>query len=213
MAIHGHGGSTAVAITRGVGDAWAHCQYASAGCSDSQTMVGAHTPALCSWSRDACWWSSHSWACRGALTCTWTPRRATKRRCSRVSLGGVSGGWQHTPELRCLVFGLHGVLHCSRHLDCTSPVVHGLHPGGLGHPAPDDRFRRVRGYCARDPILWRGLPPRWGCPQEGRQDGAVAGKPRPEAGNTLAGRRPLLEGSFPFDPAVHRVQVAQVVVP
>ena len=59
-------------------------------------MVGAHTPALCSWPRDACWWSSHSLACRGALTYTWTPRRATRRRCSRVSLGSVFGGWQHT---------------------------------------------------------------------------------------------------------------------
>ena len=48
MAIHGHGGSTAVAVTKGASDAWAHCQYASAACSNNHTMVGAHTPALCS---------------------------------------------------------------------------------------------------------------------------------------------------------------------
>ena len=24
-------------------------------------------------------WLSHSWGCKGALTCTWTPRRGTKR--------------------------------------------------------------------------------------------------------------------------------------
>ena len=48
MAVHGHGGNTAVTVTRGPGDAWAHCRYASAGCSDNRMMVGAHTRALCS---------------------------------------------------------------------------------------------------------------------------------------------------------------------
>ena len=96
MAIHGHGGNAVVTVTRGVGDVRAHCQYASVGCSDSQTMVGVRTPVPCSWPRSTCWWSSHSWGCRGALTCTCTPRRATRRHCSLVSLGSVTGGWQHT---------------------------------------------------------------------------------------------------------------------
>ena len=44
--------SAVVTVTRGAGDAWAHCQSASAGGADIHTMVGAHNPALCKWSRD-----------------------------------------------------------------------------------------------------------------------------------------------------------------
>ena len=57
-------------------------------------MMGAHTSALYSWPRGTRRWLSHSYA--GVLTCSWTPSRATRRRCSPVSLGSVSGGWQHT---------------------------------------------------------------------------------------------------------------------
>ena len=54
MAIHCHGNNVVVTVTRGAGDALAHCQYASAGGSEIQTMVGAHSPALGSWPKDAC---------------------------------------------------------------------------------------------------------------------------------------------------------------
>ena len=46
-----------------------------------------------------------------------------------------------------------------------------------------------------------------------REDGTLAGKPLPEAGDTLAGRSLLRKGSFPFDVVVRRVLVAKVVGP
>ena len=40
----------------------------------------------------------------------------------------------------------------------------------------------------------------------------MAGQRCPKVGDTLAGWRPLLKGSHPFDAVVFRVQVSQVVV-
>ena len=40
----------------------------------------------------------------------------------------------------------------------------------------------------------------------------MAGQPRPLSRNSLAGRRPLLQGAFPLHAVVRRVEVAQVVV-
>ena len=44
-------------------------------------------------------------------------------------------------ELRRPIFGLHGVLHGNSDLGRKPPVVHRLHLGGFGQPAPDDSLR------------------------------------------------------------------------
>ena len=48
IAIHGHGGTAVVTVTRGPGDVYAHCRYAAVGWLDSQMMVGVRTPVRCS---------------------------------------------------------------------------------------------------------------------------------------------------------------------
>ena len=44
MAIHGHGGTAVVTITRVAGDVCAHCQCAAVGRPGNQTMVGVRNP-------------------------------------------------------------------------------------------------------------------------------------------------------------------------
>ena len=192
MAIHGHGGNDALFLTR---------------------LFSMPRPISCTClllaSTAKRWWAPtslryvvapgrklvvHSWACRGALTCTWTPRGATRRQGIR--------GLAAQPELQCPVIGLRGVLHGSPHLDSITRAVHGLYPGGLGYLLTNDRSRTVCGHYARNSVLGRSLPPPLGYPQEGRQDGTVAAKPRPKAGDTFVGGRPLVKASFLFYPAM-----------
>ena len=105
-------------------------------------------------------------------------------------------------ELQRPVFGLHGILPGSSDLNRMTPVAHCLHPGGLGHLATNEDLRGVRWYSARDPVFWSRRAPRCGCPQEGRREGTMAGKPRSEARDTVAGGLTFLQGPLPGDPVV-----------
>ena len=117
-----------------------------------------------------------------------------------VSLGNASGGWQRTR-----ISGVHFSASMVSFMPSVTPVVHSLYPVGLGLPALDDRLRKGRWYCAPDPVFGSGPPPRRGRPHEECHGSTVTAKPFSEAGDTLAGRCPVLQGPLPFNPVVRSV--------
>ena len=92
--------------------------------------------------------------------------------------------------------GLHGVLQGSGYPEGLPPMVYRLHSGGFGRPAPHYDSRLIGGHASRDPVVWCRLPSRRGFPQERNWYRSLAGQPRTQPWDFLAGWRSSLQGSL-----------------
>ena len=91
-------------------------------------------------------------------------------------------------------------------------MVYGHQPSGFGRRDPDDNIFLVGGHGVRDPVLGCPLSPRCRLPLEGDWHGSVAGQPRTQPWDTLAGWRLPFEGTLQQHLVIPGVEVSEVMV-